>query len=165
MLMLAVVMVFGMFNLRARAVRMVCAYTLVLMGAVMVWSTHNDPLHFPARLEVFYFIFLAVALPVISTLSSQLIGMRTRLKTHQRELEKALAQRLRQPCRRYPARHRHHRPLGWRGIFGAAVRDAAGPPDGRHQPPGRQPGRNRSVRRRPAIADGVLVRLCPLRTG
>jgi diguanylate cyclase (GGDEF)-like protein len=92
LIMLAVVMVFGMFNLRADAVRAVCAYTLAAMGAVMVWRTHTDPLHYPAHLEVFYFILLAIALPVVSTLSGQLMEMRTRLKTHKRELEKALAQ-------------------------------------------------------------------------
>jgi diguanylate cyclase (GGDEF)-like protein len=92
LIMLAVVMVFGMFNLRANAVRAVCAYTLVAMGAVMAWRAHTDPLHYPAHLEVFYFVLLVIALPVVSTLSGQLMGMRTRLKTHKRELEKALAQ-------------------------------------------------------------------------
>jgi diguanylate cyclase (GGDEF)-like protein len=92
LIMLAVVMVFGMFNLRAGAVRVVCAYTLLTMGAVMTWGWRTDPLQYPAHLEVFYFILLAIALPVISTLSGQLMGMRTRLKTHKLELEKALAQ-------------------------------------------------------------------------
>lgn len=92
LIMLAVVMVFGMFNLRGGAVCAVCAYTLVLMGAVMAWGWHTDPLHYPAHLELFYFILLAIALPAISTLSGQLMGMRTRLKAHKRDLESALAQ-------------------------------------------------------------------------
>jgi diguanylate cyclase (GGDEF)-like protein len=92
LIMPAVVMVFGMFNLRADAVRAVCAYSLVVMGAVMVWRTHTDPLHYPAHLEVFYFVLLAIALPVVSTLSSQLISMRTRLQTHKLQLERALLQ-------------------------------------------------------------------------
>jgi diguanylate cyclase (GGDEF)-like protein len=92
LIMLAVVMVFGMYNLRADAVRAVCAYTLVAMGAVMAWRANTDPLDYPAHLEVFYFVLLAIALPVISTLSGQLMGMRTRLKTHKLELEKALVQ-------------------------------------------------------------------------
>jgi diguanylate cyclase (GGDEF)-like protein len=88
---LALVMVFGMFSLRAEAVRNVCLYTLALVGAVMAWRARTDPLEYPVHLEWIYFVLLATVLAVISQLSVQLMGMRLRLKTQKIALENALA--------------------------------------------------------------------------
>jgi diguanylate cyclase (GGDEF)-like protein len=88
---LALVMVFGMFSLRAEAVRNVCLYTLALVGAVMAWRARTDPQEYQVRLEWIYFVLLATVLAVISQLSVQLMGMRLRLKTQKRALENALA--------------------------------------------------------------------------
>jgi diguanylate cyclase (GGDEF)-like protein len=84
-------MVFGMFSLRAEAVRNVCLYTLALVGAVMAWRARTDPLEYPVHLEWIYFVLLATVLAVISQLSVQLMGMRLRLKTQKIALENALA--------------------------------------------------------------------------
>jgi diguanylate cyclase (GGDEF)-like protein len=89
--MLALVMVFGMFSMRAEAVRNVCLYTLALVGAVMAWRARTDPAVYPRRLEWIYFVMLATVLGVISQLSVLLMDMRLRLKTQKLALENALA--------------------------------------------------------------------------
>jgi diguanylate cyclase len=88
---LALVMMFGMFNMRAEAVRSVCLYTLALMGAVMAWRARTEPLLYPARIEWIYFVLLATVLAAISQLSGLLMDMRLRLKTQKLALENALA--------------------------------------------------------------------------
>ncbi|MFL6675742.1 MAG: GGDEF domain-containing protein [Massilia sp.] len=87
----ALVMVFGMFNMRAEAVRTVCLYTLALLGAVMAWRSRTDPNLYPARLEWCYFVLLATVRAAIAQLSLQLMEMRLRLKTQKQALENALA--------------------------------------------------------------------------
>jgi diguanylate cyclase (GGDEF)-like protein len=88
---LALVMVFGMFSMRAEAVRNVCLYTLALVGAVMAWRARTDPLVYPLRLEWLYFVLLATVLAAVSQLSVQLMDMRLRLKSQKLALENALA--------------------------------------------------------------------------
>lgn len=89
-IMLALVMVFGMFSLRPQAVRQACLYTVTLMGLVMYWRAGNDPVDYPARTELFNFALTAIVMLAISQLSGQLTRMRTRLKTQKLELERAL---------------------------------------------------------------------------
>ena len=89
-IMLSLVMVFGMFSLRPLAVRHACLYTVTLMGLVMHWRAGNDPLHYPARHEIFNFALMAIVMLAISQLSGQLMEMRTRLKTQKLALEQAL---------------------------------------------------------------------------
>lgn len=90
-IMLSLVMVFGMFSLRPRAVRHACIYTVTLMGVVMYWCATQQPLHYPARQELFNFALTAIVMLAISQLSGQLSDMRTRLKTQKIALEQALA--------------------------------------------------------------------------
>jgi len=90
-IMLALVMVFGMFRLRPAAVRHACMYTVTLMGIVMYACAARDPLHYPARQEIFNFVLTAIVMLAISSLSSRLSIMRTRLKTQKIALEQALA--------------------------------------------------------------------------
>jgi hypothetical protein len=45
LLILALVMVFGMFNMRVLAVRIVAAYTILLMGAIMLWKSQIGRAH------------------------------------------------------------------------------------------------------------------------
>ena len=88
---LPLVLVFGMFNMRVGQVRFIAAYTIALMGAVMVWKSRTDPLTYPPYLELIYFVLVACVLPAISQLSLQLMSMRARLKRHKAELQRALA--------------------------------------------------------------------------
>jgi diguanylate cyclase len=86
----ALVMVFGMFNMKVRSARLVSFYTIVLVGVVMVWRTHTDPQVYVPNREWIYFVLVATVLPAISQLSAQLTNMRVRLKTQKEALERAL---------------------------------------------------------------------------
>ena len=88
---LALVMVFGMFNLKVRSIRIAGAYTIAVMGAVMLWCSRSDPLVYPPKIELIYFVLVATVMPAISQLSVQLMNMRVRLKTQKLALENALA--------------------------------------------------------------------------
>jgi len=89
-IMLALVMVFGMFSLRPAALRVACLYTVVVMGGVTWWCARHLPEQYPAHLELFNFALTAVVMLAISQLSGQLMEMRTRLKTQKIALEDAL---------------------------------------------------------------------------
>jgi diguanylate cyclase (GGDEF)-like protein len=90
LLLFSLVMVFGMFSMRASAVRLACAYTLAISLAAMAWRVQTDPVNYPFRIEVIYFVLLATVLPAISGMSGHLMNMRLRLKTQKRALEEAL---------------------------------------------------------------------------
>jgi diguanylate cyclase (GGDEF)-like protein len=92
LIMLALVMMFGMFNMRAEAVRAACIYTVMAMGAVILWRISTDPLHYPVLPEGFSFVLVSTVMAAIAQLSEQLMGMRIRLKTQREALQDALAQ-------------------------------------------------------------------------
>ncbi len=91
LLLLAMVMFFGMFDMSTRHVRMVVLYTIALMGAVMAWSVRHTPLYYQSHLELIYFTMTATVLPSISTLSVQLSTLRARMRSQKIQLEQALA--------------------------------------------------------------------------
>lgn len=90
LLLFALVMVFGMFSMRAATVQLSCFYTVGILAAVMAWRVRTDPVNYPVHLELIYFIFLATVLPVISALSRHLMDMRLRLKNQKQALQVAL---------------------------------------------------------------------------
>ncbi len=92
LVLLAMVMCFGMFDMATRNVRLVLFYTIGVMGLAMAWSAWTDPLAYPPPVQLFYFAVMCTALPAISSLSVQLSTMRDRLKSQRGELETALAQ-------------------------------------------------------------------------
>jgi diguanylate cyclase (GGDEF)-like protein len=92
LILLALVLMFGMFTMRAEAVRAACAYTVVEMGLVMLWCTHADPEQYRPLHECFNFVIVATVMAAISQLSDQLVSMRLRLKTQRAALQDALAQ-------------------------------------------------------------------------
>jgi diguanylate cyclase (GGDEF)-like protein len=81
---------FGMFNMHKRGSRAAAAYGLTVMGAAVLWRTTTDPLVYQWRIELVYYIFILVGLPMISVLSLQLLSMRERLKSQKIALERAL---------------------------------------------------------------------------
>jgi diguanylate cyclase (GGDEF)-like protein len=91
LLLLALVMVFGMFTMRIRAMRLVALYTIVLIGLVMAWKWHTDPLVYPFHLEIICFALTAAVLPAIAQLTTQLMSMRGRIKQQKAELQRAQA--------------------------------------------------------------------------
>ena len=92
LVLLAMVMCFGSFDMSQRTVRIVLLYTIATMGAAMTWSWWTDPAGHPVHIELFYFAVMCVALPAVGTLTVQLSQMRERLRSQRKELEQALAQ-------------------------------------------------------------------------
>jgi diguanylate cyclase (GGDEF)-like protein len=90
LLLFALVMVFGMFSLRATAVQVSCCYTVGVLALVMAWRVRTDPVNYPVHIELIYFVLLATVLPAISGLSRHLMDMRLRLKNQKHALEVAL---------------------------------------------------------------------------
>jgi diguanylate cyclase (GGDEF)-like protein len=89
-IMLALVMVFGMFSLRAACVRVVSIYTVTVMGVVMYACAKVQPDYYQPDRELFNFALMAIVMLAISQLSGQLMDMRNRLKTQKIALEQAL---------------------------------------------------------------------------
>lgn len=90
LILLALVMVFGMFNMRMRSVYIISLYTVVLMAIVMLIKSKTEPLIYPAKVELIYFVLVVTVLPAISKLSTQITQMRNRLKKQKDDLERAL---------------------------------------------------------------------------
>lgn len=90
LILLTTVMVFGMFEMNTSSVWKLLAYTVCLMGMAMGWCAYTNPLVYPARLQLIYFVMMATVLPSISSLSIQLRLMRERLKSQKAELQIAL---------------------------------------------------------------------------
>lgn len=90
LILFALVLVFGIFNMNARRARYSTWYAVVAMGATMVYKAWSDPVHYPWKIEWMYFVFVATVMPMISQLAAQLNRMRTNLKERKQELEVAL---------------------------------------------------------------------------
>ncbi|MDQ1815643.1 diguanylate cyclase [Massilia sp. CCM 9210] len=87
---LAVVTVYGMFDMSMRRVRLVLLYTLTVMGLVMAWKVRTDPQVYQGPLELMYFAMMATSLTAISMLSMLVSKMRKRLRSQKDELARAL---------------------------------------------------------------------------
>lgn len=92
LILLATVMVFGMFEMNTASVWKLMAYSIVAIGCVMVLRSLQEPLVYPARLQLINFMMAAATLPSISALSIQLRQMRERLRAQKTALEAALHQ-------------------------------------------------------------------------
>jgi diguanylate cyclase (GGDEF)-like protein len=90
-LILAVILMFGMFGLTTRQVVWVGIYALALFGFVMALSAQRDPDRYPAGGELVYFIMLCIMVAAVGLLTVRLHRMRDRLRRQKVELEGALA--------------------------------------------------------------------------
>jgi diguanylate cyclase len=90
MMLLALVLVFGIFNMRARDARLAGGYTVLIMGGVIAWKTRTEPEHYPLRLEFAHFVLVAAIVPTISSLAAQLSALRAKLQAQKEELTSAL---------------------------------------------------------------------------
>ena len=88
---LAVILMFGMFGLSSRQVIWVGFYTLGLFGLVMVQAARSNPEHYPAGGEIVYFMMLCIMVVGVGLLTVRLHRMRDRLRRQKLELEAALA--------------------------------------------------------------------------
>jgi diguanylate cyclase (GGDEF)-like protein len=91
LMLFALVLVFGIFNMDASGARISSAYAVVAMGLTMAYKGWTDPEHYPVKIEWMYFVFVVTIMPTISQLAVQLTRMRERLKAQKKELETALA--------------------------------------------------------------------------
>jgi diguanylate cyclase (GGDEF)-like protein len=90
LILFALVLVFGIFNMNEQRARISSMYAVVAMGSTMAYKSLSDPVHYPMKIEWMYFVFVATVMPMISQLATQLNRMRDRLKEQKRELELAL---------------------------------------------------------------------------
>jgi diguanylate cyclase (GGDEF)-like protein len=90
LMLLALVLVFGIFNLKARGAKIAGAYTVVVIGVAMAVKVMTDPEHYPFKLEFAHFWMTVAIVPTISSLAVQLSNMREKLKAQKNELGEAL---------------------------------------------------------------------------
>ena len=88
---LAVILMFGMFGLSSRQVAWVGVYTLVLFGVVMVVASRRSPVNYPPGEQLTYFMMLCIMVAGVGALTVRLHHMRDRLRRQKVELEAALA--------------------------------------------------------------------------
>jgi diguanylate cyclase (GGDEF)-like protein len=89
-LILAVILMFGMFGMSNAQIVFVGSYALALFGAAMILMSRADPLHYPAEVEVAYFLLTAIVICGVVVLGARLTAMRERLREQRRELQQAL---------------------------------------------------------------------------
>ena len=90
LILLALILTFGMFNLSGRATRGATVFALGSLGAVMLTLHHRHPAQHPFSQELIHFLFACTSLPTISLLSAQLGMLRKRLESRKQELMQAL---------------------------------------------------------------------------
>ncbi|WP_294639515.1 GGDEF domain-containing protein [uncultured Aquabacterium sp.] len=90
LMMIALVLVFGMFTLSARQVFVMGAATVLGLGGVMAAMVHIDPVTFDPRLELIKFVLAASTLPAVSAVAFYVAQVRARLVQQKAELRHAL---------------------------------------------------------------------------
>lgn len=91
LILLALILMFGMFNLTAKQTRMAAFFALCSQGLTMLFMATLAPDRYPVRQEMVNFLFACTSLPTISVLSGQLSTLRHRLQSRKDELAEALA--------------------------------------------------------------------------
>jgi diguanylate cyclase len=90
-LILAVILMFGMFGLTSRQIIWVAFYVLAMFGVVMAAMSQRSPERYPLGGEVVYFIMLCIMVAGVGLLTVRLHRMRDRLRRQRVELGAALA--------------------------------------------------------------------------
>jgi diguanylate cyclase len=85
---LALILVFGMFNLSARNMRYAALLLLGLMGATISYKVISDPVVYDPKIEWLSFLMVVIIVPAISILAMQLTAIREKL-TAQRDMLEA----------------------------------------------------------------------------
>ncbi|PTT90572.1 GGDEF domain-containing protein [Pelomonas sp. HMWF004] len=89
---LSLILMFGMFQLRARHAYALSLFALAVFGTVMSLMAVQRPAAYPPAVEVGHFLMLACMLPAMAMLTARLSRIRRRLSEQRRELERALVQ-------------------------------------------------------------------------
>ena len=87
---LLVIMMFGMFQLRPCAVKLVGLYALTLFGVVMALMAWQRPQVYAPAVEWVHFLMLATMLPAFAVLATRLSRMRDRNRSQRDDLAVAL---------------------------------------------------------------------------
>lgn len=87
---LAVILMFGMFQLRARSALWVSLYALLLIGGAMLAMAMQRPEVYRPAVELGHFMMLLVMLPAVSLLAGRLSQIRQRLAAQKQALQQAL---------------------------------------------------------------------------
>ena len=90
LMLLALVLVFGVFNLQPQGARLTAGYTVLAMGIAQLIMMWRDPANYPLKLEIAHFVLTAAIVPTISSLAAQLSSLRARLQSQKDELAQAL---------------------------------------------------------------------------
>ena len=88
---LLVVLVFCTFSLRPRHTMLLCACTLGMLGATMMWLVATYPATYPAYVEGVHFASAACALISVTLLTGEMSKLRLRLKQQKEDLLAAMA--------------------------------------------------------------------------
>jgi diguanylate cyclase (GGDEF)-like protein len=88
---LLAILMFGMFQLRPRALWRVSLYALGLFGTVMAVMAWRQPQVYRPAVELGHFLMLAATLPAVSLLAGRLTALRERSRHQRRDLAEALA--------------------------------------------------------------------------
>ena len=86
-----VVLMFGLYSLTPRQVRLMSALALALFGIAMALMAWRNPRVYRPEVEFAHFLVLAIILPAVSMLAGQLGQLRDALKRQKAELREALA--------------------------------------------------------------------------
>ncbi|MGQ3054809.1 MAG: GGDEF domain-containing protein [Roseateles sp.] len=89
---LTLILMFGMFQLRARSAYELSAFALVWFGGVMGVMAALKPASYPPAVEIGHFVMLACMLPAVAVLTARLSRIRRRLSDQRKELARALDQ-------------------------------------------------------------------------
>ena len=90
MMLLALVLVFGIFNMKQKGAIIAGGYTVALMGLAIMIKVRTDPVNYPFKLEIAHFVLTAAIVPTISGLAAQLSSLRAKLQDQKDELANAL---------------------------------------------------------------------------
>jgi len=89
---LTLILMFGMFQLRARSAYALSLLALLLFGLTMAYMAGRRPAVYPPAVEIGHFLMLACMLPAVAMLTARLSRIRRRLSEQREELARALAQ-------------------------------------------------------------------------
>ena len=90
LMLLALVLVFGIFNMKQKGAIIAGGYTVVLIGIAILIKMRTDPVNYPFKLEIAHFVLTAAIVPTISSLAAQLSNLRAKLQAQKDELANAL---------------------------------------------------------------------------
>ncbi|RZL37993.1 MAG: sensor domain-containing diguanylate cyclase [Rubrivivax sp.] len=89
---LTLILMFGMFQLRARSAYALSLFALAAFGLAMATMAVLQPAAYPPAVEIGHFVMLACMLPAVAVLTARLSRIRRRLSDQRQELARALAQ-------------------------------------------------------------------------